>query len=388
MTLRATVAAVLLVVASAAPVGAAAMGSTQSGSATAGTFVSFEAQNDAVADYTVNGATVVDSVAVQSAQEARNSGGLGANVDLKAVTDFSAAGLSLQSEFGASAESKAVVSSSSGAEMRVNDNDRGVLVVSSGGESQYVRANLSSGASAQQDGQQRVVVSKEDGTEGAFLVVGDGQVTVNEAGNVTAEVGQDGKLVYRQYNEGRSDDEQHQERLITSGTATAEVYYQQAEQSGDEGEQRAANVVRYSEDTTVEVTEKSANRLNVTVERAQSEGKVVITSLSEQAFESAGNAQVTVDGEAATEVDSYSAVESAAQGGDKSAFTVHSSSSAQASTDVVVGINHFSAREVSIQSDDSGSGDGTDTGGQPGFGVFGALAALGAALVALHRRSL
>jgi PGF-CTERM protein len=87
------------------------------------------------------------------------------------------------------------------------------------------------------------------------------------------------------------------------------------------------------------------------------------------------------------EAESYSEVQSAANGGDTSKFLVRSSSSAQASTDVVVGVNHFSARDVSMQSggDDGGSG-GASSGGQPGFGAGIAVVALvGAALLARHR---
>lgn len=393
MKVNVLLAALLLVVASAAPVGAAAVGGTQSDEAYGGAHVSFDTSNDAIVGYSVDGATVLDSVAVQSTERARAGGNLGADVSLKALTNFAAADVSVRTSFEASANSAAVVSTSSGAEMRANDNSRGILVISSGSQSQYVRANLSSDTEAEQSGDGRVVVTKGDGTQGAFLVVGDGEVTVNEDGNVTAQVQDGSKLVYRQYDDDRSDDDQKQEDLIASGTAAAEVYVQQAGESGSDGQQRAVNVVNYSEDTTVDVTEKSANRLNMTVERSQSQGKVVITTLSDQAFESAEDVQVSVDGKAAAKVDSYSAVESAATGGDNSAYLVRSSSSAQAATDVVVGIDHFSAREVSMEPGD-GSGDGndggdsTDTDGQPGFGALGAIAALGAALLAAHRRSL
>lgn len=384
MKLKALLAAVLLVASSAAPVGAAATATSQSDDAYAGTHVSFDANNDAIVGYSVDGTTALDSVAVQSTEEARTGGNIGADVSLKALTNFAAAQVSVKTDFRASANSEAVLTSSSGAELRANDNQRGVLVVSSDSGGQVVRANLSQGSQAEQSGDSRVVVTTDDGTEGTFLVVGEGKVTVNEAGNVSAQIEDGSKLVYRQYDDGRSDDERKQEDLIASGAAAAEVYLQQADDSGSDGQQRAVNVVNYSEDTTVEVTEKSSNRLNMTVERSQSQGKVVITSIAEQAFESAENIQVSVDGEAAAQVDSYSEVESATSGDGKSAYLVRSSSSAQAATDVVVGINHFSSREVSMEPGDGG----TDTDGQPGFGIFGALAALGAALFAAHRRLL
>ena len=74
----------------------------------------------------------------------------------------------------------------------------------------------------------------------------------------------------------------------------------------------------------------------------------------------------------------------AANGGDNSAFLVRSSSSAEATTDVVVGVNHFSERELSMQSDESAGA--TSSGGQPGFGVGLAVVALaGAALLAARQ---
>lgn len=414
MALKALVAATLLVLASTAPAVATATGGTQSGSAYTGTYVSFGTESDAVTNYSVTGRTVVDSVAVQSTEEAEAGGGLVADADLAAVTNFAGASVSLE----ARSETEAVVTTESGAEFRANDNDRGVLVVAPGSESQYVRANLSSGASAETDGEKRVVVTKGNATEGAFLVVGDGDVTVNEGGNVTAELESGSKLVYRQYAGGRSESERAQERLVTSGQAAAEVYYgagASGSGSGSGAGNATVNVVRYDPATTVEVTERSANGLTMTVERAASEGTVVITSVSEGAVESTDDLSVTVDGSAAARVDSYSELEGAI-GSDRSAYTVRSASNARASSDVAVAVNHFSVREVSVQSNGSATastggdgtataaggsgsdgGDGTTTGTDaapsttagsgPGFGVLGTVVAVGAALFATRRRA-
>jgi PGF-CTERM protein len=391
MNVKALAAALLLVVSAVGPTAAAAAGVTQEGKAYTGTHVTFDTKADAIADYSVDGNTVVDSVAVQSKSKTESSGGLGVDISLKAVTNFDAAGLSVAS----SSSTQATVEAESGATIAAHDNDRGIMVVSAGDESQYVNANLSSGSQAEQAGDNRVVVQKEGGSTGTFIVVGDGDVTVNEAGNVSARLGEGAKLVYRQYEGERSDGEKQQERLIADGTAAAEVYYQQAEESGDSGTQRTADVVQYGEDTSVEVTERSQNRVNMTVDRTTHQGKVVIVSVTESAMENAQNAKVYVDGEAAVKASSYSGVQSAANGGDDCKYLVQSSSSAQASTDVVVGINHFSARQMSVQSgddsssggDDSGdgSGDSPTDGSGPGFGVLAALAAIGAALFARTR---
>jgi PGF-CTERM protein len=409
MRLKALAAALLLVVASvgtAAGAVATADASEQSGQAYAETHVSFETRDNAVVNYTVDGQTVVEGLSVQSHSEAESGTGVGAGADLSARTEFEGASLSVASS--ATTSTRATVEAESGARMTAHDNERGILVVGAGGEPQYVRANVSSEAEARQESESRVVVHREDGTSGAFLVVGDGNVTVSEEGAVTASLSEDARLVYRQYDEERSDDERRQEELIANGTAVAEVYLT-AEESSDAGQAAATSVVNYTADTTVEMGERTQHRANVTVERAQSEGKVVIASISNKTFESAEDVEVYVDGQAAAEASSYSEVQSATAGGDRSAFLVTSSANADAAADVVIGINHFSAREVSIQSGaddtptethadtetvtesggsgDGGSGDATETDGQPGFGALAALAALGAALLAARTRS-
>jgi len=376
MNAKPLVVALLLVASVTAPVAAASTENTQEGQA--GAFVSFEAESNAVVDYSVDGTTVVENVSVQSESEASG----GSSVDLGSSADFSGAGLSVASSMQASGS--ATIQSESGATIESHDNQRGVLVVRPGGGSQVAAINLSSDAEAESESEGRVVIEKDDGTQAVVLATGDAEVTVTDEGDVEGRTGENGQLVYRQYDGERSDSDESQEQFIANGTATAELYYQQASESGDSGSDRAVNVVNYGQDTTVEVTERSASTLNATVERSQSEGKVVIVSVSEAAMENAESASVYVDGEAAAEASSYSEVAAAANGGDNSAFLVRSSSSAEATTDVVVGVNHFSERELSMQSD---GGDGaTSSGGQPGFGVGIAVVALaGAALLAARQ---
>ena len=118
---------------------------------------------------------------------------------------------------------------------------------------------------------------------------------------------------------------------------------------------------------------------------------------------------MTVDGEAAAEASSYSDLEGAI-GSDTSKFLVRQQSSAQASADVLVAVNQFSTREITMSEDGSdnedsdGSGsDSTDSSDEgttttdddsgttatngPGFGPVVALSALVAvAVLALARR--
>jgi PGF-CTERM protein len=405
MNWKALVVAVTLVVSAVGtPVAAAATtnaaSSQSSAQAQSGTYVSFGTADSAIVDYTVNGKTVVDRMSVQSASEAKSQAG--GELGLSGDAGFSGAGLSLASSFDAS--TSATVQSESGAEIIAHDNDRGIVVVKSNGESHVARFNSSDDSEAEQASEKRAVITSNDGATATVIVVGEGNVTVSDGGNVTAMAEEDSRVVYRQYEGERNDSEKQQERMIANGTAVAEVYVQAAgdaaseagdddsdstptatdsptEDSSEEAKERSADVVRYSEDTTIEVTEQSANTFNATVERSQSEGKVVIMSVSEAAFENAENAEVYVDGEAAAQASSYSEVRSATNDGETSKYLVRSSSSAQASSDVVVGINHFSERQVSMQS--GGDGGGAISGGQPGFGAGVAVVALvGAALLA------
>ena len=368
--------ALLLVVSAVGAVAAPAATQEGEGEAYSGAFVEFDTAGTVVSDYAVDGSVVVENVTMQSASEAE--GGLGAG--LSSVTSLDGSGLSVDSQAGV-----AVVSSESGAEMEAHDNQRGVVQISAGGESQVVHASVDGEAESESDS--RVVVTNDDGTQGTFLVVGDGEATVNEEGDVVAQVDGDSQLVYRQYNEERSDEDETQERMIQNGTATAEAYVYGSAESGGETESEGTSVVEY-QDTDVEIQERSESQINMTAERTESQGKVIITTVSESAVENAESLEVYVDGEAAAQADSYGEVQQATQDGDNSRYLVRQSSSAEAATDVVVGVNQFSERQISMQSDGDTDDDGglSDADG-PGFGALAAIAALGGALVALRRRA-
>ena len=345
----------------------------------AGTNVSFETESNAVVGYAVGGQTMVETMEVQSASEAESQGSVGVGTELSAVTDVGGSAVTLES----STQTEASLTTESGATLEAHDNGRGVLVVRSGGDSQYVTANVTAAGSAESAGESRVVVTNDDGTEGTFVVVGDGDVSVNEEGNVAARLEGNSKLVFRSYPEGRSDGDAEQERLIADGSTAAEVYVQESSESSGEF---TADVVSYSEDTTVEVTEQSEGTIRMTAERSAEEGKVIITTVSEQAISSTDGLAVTVDGEAATEASSYSELQTAANGGETSKYMVRQGSSARASADVLVAVNHFSEREVAMSEAGSGS-DGSSTPGQPGFGVGIAVLAIAAAALLARGRT-
>ncbi|MFW5964034.1 MAG: PGF-CTERM sorting domain-containing protein [Natronomonas sp.] len=392
---------VSLVGAAAAP--AAAQSTDAEGEAYAGSHVQFNTTGNAVSNYAVGDAVVVENVSVQSSEEARSQAGLGLDAGLSAATSIAGSAVESRTEADASVR----LGFESGAEMQAHDNDRGIFQVRANDGAQMVQANLSNDAEADSESEERVVVTKEDGSQGTFIVVGDGEVVVNEEGNVTAEVEEGGQLVYRQYDDGeRSEDDEQKERMIQNGTATAEMYLQESSETGEEAGAATASVVEYGQDTAVEVESQSREEVNMTVERTQSQGKVVLTSVSESAFENADDIEVFVDGEAAAQADSYSEVEQSAMEGDEPRYYVSQSSSAEATTNVAIGIDHFSERAVSMQStqddtatateSDAGtatdSADGSDTeteetsGDGAGFGALAALAALGSALLVARRR--
>jgi hypothetical protein len=401
MNLRATVLTALLVTSVLGAAAAPAATQQAEGEAYSGTFVQFETGNAAVTDYAVDGSVVVDSVRAQSASE--TEGGIGVDAGASSSTSISGSAVSTRSQGDASAS----MAFESGTDMEAHDNQRGVVTFTASDGDQVVQANVSGDASS--EGDKRVVVQGDDGAQGTFIVVGDGNVTTNADGQVTARVEEDSQLVYRQYNDERSDSEKTQEEMIQNGKATAEVYvYGAAESGGDsaeDGEESAESVVTYGQDTNAEVAERSQDRINVTVERTESQGKVLITTVSESAVENAESLEVYVDGEAAAQADSYSDVQAATEGADRSRYMVRQSGSAEAAVDVIVGINQFSERTVSMQSageggeptetddgdngmgdDETDGGDGTD-GDAAGFGVLAALVALAAALIAVRKRS-
>ncbi|MFC6826596.1 PGF-CTERM sorting domain-containing protein [Halopelagius fulvigenes] len=418
----AVVLAAMLVAAAVAPAAGAATATEAReslASAYAGTHVAFDTESNAVTNYTVNGAVMMDSLRVEAASGSESSGsaGLDADVSLSSAANIGGSAVSVT----ASAETNATVETESGATLRAHDNPKGSLVVRSGNGTQVVRANVSDDATASAEGDSRVVVERENAM-GVFIAVGNASVNVTDSGDVSARVEEDGRVVFRAYAGERSESDERAEAFIADGTATAQVYVD--ERNGS----RTTDVVNYDSNTTVEFEESSDGNVTMTVERPVHNGTVVLTSVSDAVVNSAGGLNVSVDGEAAAEASSYAELTSAADGGDRSAFLVANESAdagAEAQTDVYVAINHFSERTVTVQSEngttetatetsnetadaaatdessetteasdatgsshasETGHGEETSSTSAPGFGaVVSVVALLGAALAALRR---
>ncbi|WP_232687106.1 PGF-CTERM sorting domain-containing protein [Halobacterium zhouii] len=382
----------VLIAVSAVPTAAMATASNaqkQEASAYTGTHVQFDVKQNAVVDYQVGGTTMLDSVKVQAGSSGDTGGLFGGSLSLSSVTSIEGSALSLD----ATANAEATISASGSAKMKAHDNSHGILVVKSGENKQVVVANVSSGASASAESDQQVSVTTESGTKGTFIVVGEGSVTVNENGNVSAKLQANSKLVFRAYPDSKSDQAEQNEKLIASGKVAGEVYVEK--QDG----KMVTDTVAYTQKTSVKAEQSAESTVKMTVERSASKGKIVITSVSEAAVGSTSNMNVTVDGEAAAKVSSYSKLKGAI-GSDSSAYMVKQASSASAKAQVYVAINHFSTKTVKMSG--NGSGDNADSGNTsdgsdgssgssggsvPGFGIGAALvAALGAALLAYRRQ--
>ncbi|MDS0475335.1 PGF-CTERM sorting domain-containing protein [Natrinema sp. 1APR25-10V2] len=348
-------------------------------SAYAGANVAFDVQGDAITDYRVGGERTFASVAVQSQSEAdsSSSGGLDGSLGLEAATNLNGAGLSVASQTQASAQ----ITADSGATLSAHDTQRGTLVVESGGEAQYVEADLAAEAQASET-ENRVLVETGD-RKGVFLVVGNGEVGVTD-GNVTADLGANATLTFRSYAEGERDEgAKYEESLIAEGNAAVEVTAEQ--RSGE----LVTDAVTYGQETSANVSQTAKNRVDVTIDRAVHEGTVVMTTVSEEAVGSFENLSVRIDGEAAVKASSRSELESAI-GSDQSRYMVVQDAQAEGQATVYIAVNHFSTRTATIDGGNGGSDDGTsgDDGGSgdgstgssgdstPGFGVGGALVAL------------
>ncbi|UTF54962.1 PGF-CTERM sorting domain-containing protein [Natronosalvus rutilus] len=348
----------------------------------AGSHLEFETSGSALTNYAVGGETVFSSVAVDSRSDA--SSGANAGIDLGAVVNLEGAGLSVSAE----SQTKTRIESESGATLSAHDNERGILVVRAGGDAQVVEAQLGENVQASAEGDGERVVVEGDDRNGVFLVIGDGDVTVNEEGNVAASLEGESTLVFRSYEDGeRTDETKSQEQLIADGSAAAEVYVEQRD-----GE-TVTDSVTYAEDLTLEAKQESERRVDVTVDRAIKEGTIVMTTVEEETVGTVEDLEVRVDGEAAVQASSQSELESAI-GGEGSAYMVSQHAEADAKATVFVAFNHFSERTASIDgsgadegSSDDGTGSSTESDGLPGFGALAALLGLlGTGVAARLRR--
>ena len=141
MRLKSAVLAAVLVVSLVGAAAAPAATQQAEGEAYSGTFVQFQTNSNAVADYAVDGSVVVENVTAQSASETDGGIGIGAS----SSTSIDGSGISSQNSAGA----KASVAFESGTDMEANDNQRGVVTFTSTDGEQVVQANVSGQAESE-----------------------------------------------------------------------------------------------------------------------------------------------------------------------------------------------------------------------------------------------
>lgn len=370
VAVAAAVLIVALVTASAVPAAIATPVVAQSGSAEAysGTHVEFDTEDGGIVDYRLDGESLFDSVATESRSAFETRTDARFDGELAAVSGIAGASTSIT----ARSATHAAVETGGSATMNVYDSERGHLVIEAGGDAQLVEVRLAGDA----EDDSRVVVTRENGTQGAFIVVGDGSVTVNRNGDVTVELREDDRVVFRSSGDERTADDAEQERLIAEGAATAETYVTA------DGDDVVVAAVEYATDTSVKAANPTGAAIELTVDRTMDEGTIVLTTVDEAAVGPIEGIAVSVDGAAATPVTSYGELEAAADDGDGPAFAV--ANEGNASADVLVAVDHFSERSVTVTGGDESAGDdgGSAVDDQPGFGVGVALIALLSALLA------
>lgn len=358
----------------------------QDASGYSGTHLQFGAQDTRLTDYRVDDTTFFDSIAVESEQRAREEGALTVGAGVSAVTALTGSSL----EVTAQTETTTAFTAESGATIETHDNPHGIAVVESGSQTQYVSLNVSDGVEARYTGDATATVETDSGAVATVFVVGEGTVGVNEDGAVVARLEPDGYLVVRTYNGPRGTDDATREQFVADGVATAEVFV--VRQDGE----RVVDTIAYGNTTTVESTLRG-DGLDISVERATTDGTVVLTSLPVGLV--GDDVSVAVDGENASMALTYSELPLAANGGQTAKYLVHERSGARPSTDVAVAVTNFSAssRTISIRSasavestagetgDDGESTESSEESGSseassPGFGVLSALLALVAAV--------
>jgi PGF-CTERM protein len=346
-----TVAATVLVVGLSAAVSASSHGGAEAGaesSAYAGTHVSFDTSNNAVVNYTVDGATVFSSAQVESRSSAESRGGAGIGVGAGGSLDLSALSVrgAAVANVNAEARASANVGFEGSASFEAHDNGNGVAVLKSGGEEQVVEVEVAADTEAEVS-DESVVSFTSNGTESSFIVAGDGEAQYGE-GNITARLGANTNAVLRSYGDEKTEDDERQEGLIADGDVAAEVQFT------DDGSGEPAE---FLSNTSVETDVNAGESVSLVVNRTESEGKVVMTTVTDGAIGTTEEVSVTVDGEAAAEAGSYSELEGAF--GNEPRYLVVDGE-AEAEAQVLVALDSFSEHGVTIEGEESEDDGGTE----------------------------
>lgn len=356
-----------------------------------GRYVSLDLTDSAVVEYALGGDAVAASIRAESAER------LGTDADLSNLTNLEG-GVFDDQQVGETAATMTTPT----AQLQAHDNPYGVFTIQPMDEPQYVRIELPRGAEVSDEDNDTVTYRTGNGTAVSLLLVGEGEVAVEED-NVLARLASESQLVLRVSPNGEDEDFAGQNQLVADGRVLGEVYV--IERDPDV----VTDTVVYDPGTTVEGSQADESSIDVLVERQVSDGGVVIAGASDSIVP-AGEVNVTVDGEPAERADSYDELANAL-GGDRSRFVVAGPDVTDV-TSVAVAIDEFpdSSQRIVVsngpatadgedqqdgegdgqQDGDQQEGDGQqDDGGgvdQPGFGTLAAvIGLLVAALLARWR---
>lgn len=332
-----------------------------------GEHVAFDVESDGIAEYSVNNETLFSSVDVRAASEADVR--VGADLETSAFAGLEGAALESTSTTTAAARFE----SENGARVAAHDTERGHLTVHATEERTLVEINMSAPVGTTPKG--TVIVVGGAKQVGSVFVVGEGSVSVNDEGNIVADLPKGSGLVFRSNGENRDDEDQATERLIERGTAAGEAYV--SERDGEV----VADTVEYDTDIDVEVAQYDQGFLELSVQRTTENGTIVVMEITEDLIEDPGDADVRVSGEQATRVDSHAELRQSLGNGEHT-YTVSQATTSQANAAILVAIDNFSEQTVIVEERQEATEVEESA---PGFGVSVALLAMLTATLAARR---
>jgi len=332
-----------------------------------GKHVSFDIKPNGIAEYSVNNETLFSSVKTRAASEPAVD--VGAGVDASAIAGFEGAGIEATSTTTAAARFR----TENGAQVAAHDTERGHLTIHATEQRTLVQINMSDPVGTTPEGS--VIVVGGATQVGSVFVVGEGNLSITEEGNIVADLPRGSGLVFRSNGDNRTTQDQATERLIERGSAAGEVYVSQ--RNGEV----VADTVQYDTDISVEVAQYEDGFVEVGVNRTTEQGTIVIMEVSKKLIEDPGDTAVRVSGTKATRVDTHAELRRSLGKGEPT-YKVSRATTGQANAAILVAIDSFSGQTVIIEERQESTAVEEST---PGFGVSVALLAMLTVTLAARR---
>lgn len=321
----------------------------------AGDNIRYNLKSDEIDNYSVQGKTYFTSMKTGTKISSGTGllGGLiGANI---AISSIAGVGSKLSTD---------------NANIFVHDNPNGNLQVMVN-QGSIVQISLTGGSSATYQGEKYITVRNPDGSESSFLIAGNGKLEMRD-GKMVADLDNDGQLIFKAYPVGKTQLDDAVEQGIIDGIVAAEINIP------GKNDAAASSSISYSSAVSAKVNEVANEKISILVSSSNSVGKTIAIEIdsSRLPFQDPGQLEVRVDGEVAAKASSTSELY-ATGAGDKPRYLV---AKAEGATKVMVAINHFSDREVTLAAKPSSPAESTQvppaspTEKAPGFEVVLAIA--------------